>query len=776
MTDNMAAIYKTVKKVNHFRDEMRKLSDAELKDKTRQFKERIQAGESLDQLLPEAFAVIREADLRVLQMFPYDDQIFGGIVIHQGDIADMKTGEGKSLTATMPLYLNALTGKGAILVTVNTYLANRDGHKLGQVFEFMNLTVAIGVPLPGMSDFTPAEKRQIYQADIIYTTADKLGFDYLLENISSNREDRYLRPYNFVVIDEADAILLDMASMPLIISGAPRVQSNLYPLADKFTGILRKDIEYDFEPSSGAVSLSAAGIQAAQRFYQIDNLYEREHFRLNRHINLSIRAKELFQPLRDYLVVDNKVMLLSADTGRLLEGNKLQGGLHQAIEAKEEVPITKENRAMASITYQNLFYMFATLSGMTGTAKGSEEELLKTYRTKIIEVPTYRPIIRQDLDDQVFKTMAEKEQQIIAKIKAIHATGQPVLLTTSSVKNSAKFSHYLLNEGISHNLLNALSEAKEAEMIAEAGQRGAVTVATLMAGRGTDIKLGEGVKELGGLYIIGTEKMPSQRIDWQIRGRAGRMGDPGSSIFYTSLEDDVFVRYGTVAPEKIVKSSFSNRQMHMLLKRAQRVSEDNARGARDLALQFDIAMSKQRDMVYQERDQIIARKRPITTENMMAIASDVFDEFLSHPQESMKDRLLRFVYDTLSFHLPEDFETLDFDSQQQLKLFLMQLFTTKMAEKKQDMAAADVYEKFQSLVFLKAIDEAWVEQVDYLEQLKTVVLERTVAQHKIEYEYRREAFLAYQEMRKQVYLEIIRLFCLSEIETKWDGSMVVQFA
>lgn len=774
-TDGLIQIKELVEKVNRLKDEMRALSDAELQDKTRQFKERLKAGEKLDALLPEAFAAVREADLRVLNMFPYDTQVLAGIVIHNGDIAAMKTGEGKSLAATMPLYLNALVGKGAILVTVNAYLANRDGKDIARVYTFMGLKVAIGVQPLAAKDFTPEEKRDIYNSDIIYTTSDKLGFDYLLEHLTSTKEDKYLRPYHYVVIDEADAILLDLAQMPLVISGAPRVQSNLYPLAEKFVSTLRKNVEYEYDESLGSVSLTEKGMEAARHFYSLDSLYNRDYFQLNRHVNLALRAMEIFMSMRDYMVMGGEIKLLSPITGRLLEGNKLQGGLHQAIETKEGVEITRENRAMASITYQNLFLMFDKISGMTGTAKGSEEELLKTYKTNVIEIPTYKPLIRKDEPDVILDTTEKKDKLIIDYVKQVHSTGQPIIITTSSVKNSAAFSEYLFEEGLSHNLLNALSEAKEAEIIREAGQKGSITVATLMAGRGTDIKLEDDVKELGGLVMVGTEKMPNRRIEEQIRGRAGRMGNPGLSKFYCSMEDDLFVRFGSIRQEDLGKKKLPESKKQHLLNRAQRANEDSASDARDLSMKFDTAMVKQRVIVYRERDRIIDGDN-ISDEKLAAIAGSVFDEALASMTEDRTDFFARFIFDNLTYHLQSEYYALDHNDNKAVKQFLMDTFSGEVQNKKKMLEEKNLYSRFQSLVFLKAIDEAWVEQADFLEQLKTVVQDRNIAQHKVEYEYRKEAFHAFQEMKSNINREVVRLLCLSEIETKDDGSLVIQYA
>jgi preprotein translocase subunit SecA len=775
MVDGEVKYRRLIERVISYQDAMRALSDAQLRDKTREFRERLDKGEQLDHIMAEAYAAMREADLRIVGKLPYENQVFAAIVMHQGNIAAMKTGEGKSLTATLPLYLNALTGRGAILVTVNGYLARRDAEEFAPVFKFMDLRLAIGVPEAGAADFSAQEKKEIYAADVVYSTSDKVGFDYLLENLAGTSEEKYLRPFNYVLIDEADAILLDLAQMPLVISGSPRVQSNLYPLADAFAATLREGIEYEYDESNGIVNLTEDGIAAANRFFQVQNLYDPEYFQLNRHINLALRARTRFQPMRDYMVMGTNLVLLSSVTGRLLEGNKLQGGLHQAIEGRESLEITRENRAMASVTYQNLFLMFDTMGGMTGTAKGSEKELLKTYGTEVVEIPTFRPIIRKDDPDIVVATLEEKERLVMDYLEEVRHSGRPILLTTASVASSVKFSQYLLDRGIEHNLLNALSEAKEAEMVREGGRKGAITVATLIAGRGTDIKLEVDAEELGGLVIIGTEKLPNRRVEDQVRGRSGRQGEPGSSRFYASMEDDLFVRWGSVKQENIQKRRRSPRAMLHLLNRAQLASEDSASGARKLSKDFDIAMARQRDLVYEMRNQIITGE-PITRQELEGIAAAVLaDAAAAHSWET-PGSVMRFIFDNLSYHLPAGFDSLDTGNQQHLRQFLSEMFSQAVQEKVDTLADADVYARFQNIIFLKAIDVAWVEQVDFLEQLKTVVQDRNMAQHKVEYEYRKEAYFAFEEMKKRIKRDIVRLLCLSRIEHGADGGLIIQFA
>lgn len=772
MADSGARNRRLVRQVGSYADAVRALSDTDLRARTGAFRDRLDRGEPLDRLLPEAYAVVREACLRVVGKFPYDNQVLAAVVMHQGDIAAMRTGEGKSLTATLPLYLNALTGRGSMLVTVNGYLAHRDAEEFGPLFDFLGLRLAVGVPEAGAPDFSSAQKKDIYAADVVYTTSDKVGFDYLLENLAGTAAEKYLRPFNYVLIDEADAILLDLAQMPLVISGSPRVQSNLYPLADGFVATLREGVEYEHDESLGVVHLTDDGIAAANRYFHVDNVYDPQYFQLNRHIQLALRARTRFQSMQDYMVMGDSLVLLSGVTGRLLEGNKLQGGLHQAIEAREGLEVTIENRAMASVTYQNLFLMFEKMAGMTGTAKGSEKELRETYGTRVVEIPTYRPVIRTDEPDVVVASVEEKERLVMEYVEEVRATGRPILLTTASVQSSLKFSGYLLDRGIEHNLLNALSEAKEAEMVREGGRKGAITVATLIAGRGTDIKLTPDAKKLGGLVIIGTEKLPNQRVEHQVRGRSGRQGEPGSTRFYASLEDDLFVRWGSVKPEEVHRRRRSPRTMQRLLDRAQRASEDSASGSRKLSKDFDVAMARQRDLVYEMRDQIITGE-PVARAELDAIADRVLDE--AAPGWDSRDAVRRYVLDNLGYHLPEEIETLDVRDRGHVRDVLAGLFSQAVQDKV-DSLDPDLFARFQSIVLLKSIDVAWIEQVDFLEQLKTVVQDRNMAQHKVEYEYRREAYFAFEEMKRRIDRDIVRLLCLSRIERGPDDALIIQFA
>ena len=534
----------TLKKINGLKDEMAALSDEALAVKTVEFRQRLAEGETLDDLLVEAFAVVREADKRILGMFPYDVQVMGGIVIHQGNVAEMNTGEGKTLTATMPLYLNALTGKGAMLITTNEYLAKRDAEEMGPVYRFLGLSIGIPFTDDPEEELKAEDKKKIYNSDIIYLTNSSLGFDYLSDNLASSSNEKFLRPFDYVIIDEIDDILLDSAQTPLIIAGSPRVQSNYYGIIDTLVTTMVENEDYIFKEEKEEIWLTTKGAKTAESFLGIDNLYKEEYATYVRHLVYSLRAHKLFTRDKEYIIRDDEMILLDKGTGRLMEMTKLQGGLHQAIEAKEHVKLSPETRAMASITYQSLFKMFNKISGMTGTGKVAEKEFLETYNMSVIRIPTNRPLIRKDYPDNLYVTLPEKVYASLECIKEYHLKGNPLLVFVGSVEMSHLYSSLLLREGIAHNVLNANNAAREAQIVSESGQMGAVTVATSMAGRGTDIKLGPGVAELGGLVVIGTERMESQRIDLQIRGRSGRQGDPGLSKFFVSLEDDVIKKFG----------------------------------------------------------------------------------------------------------------------------------------------------------------------------------------------------------------------------------------
>ena len=584
-TNKIRKLQRILNRIKKYKSKIAAMTDEQLADMTRVFKERLAQGSSLDELLPEAYAVICEADYRILGKFPYDVQILGGIALHQGYLAEMNTGEGKTLTATMPLYLNALTGKSTILVTTNEYLVLRDAEEMGQVYSFMGLTVAAGVRARQDEKISNDEKREIYNADIVYTTHSALGFDYLFNNLVTSAEDRFMREFYYVIIDEADFVLLDSAQTPLVISGAPRVQSNLYEMADFFVKTLEEDRDYEAEEKK--VWLTDQGVRYAEQYFGIDNFYGREYFEINRHVTLALRAHVLFLKEKEYVVAENEeIRLLDSGSGRMMPGVKLRGGQHQALEVKEHLKVSQENRSVASVTYQNLFLLFPKMAGMSGTIADASDELRDVYGVDVLVVPPNCPVIRKDLPDRVFQDADSQFRAAIDAACAVHSTGQPVLLVVSTIAETELVSKLLTNQKIPHNVLNANNAFWEADIIKEAGQMNAVTVATAMAGRGTDIKLGEGVEELGGLAIIGVGRMNNIRQERQARGRAGRQGAPGNSRFYISLEDEIVADYGAPYIRKHMEKGrhFSKSRIHRLVCNAQKLCEESAVLSRRQAL------------------------------------------------------------------------------------------------------------------------------------------------------------------------------------------------
>lgn len=780
---------KILAKVKSFESEIAGLSDADLRKKTQEFKERLAAGETLDDLLPEAYAVVREADKRVLGMFPYDVQVMGAIVLHEGNVAEMATGEGKTLTATMPLYLNALSGQGAMLVTTNTYLALRDAQEMGQVYRFLGLTIEAAVVADGSGNLTPKQKRLIYQADIVYTTNSALGFDYLIENLAENKDSQYLSPFNYVIIDEIDSILLDSAQVPLVISGAPRVQSNFYSIMDTFITTLKEEEDYHYDDEKNEVWLTSKGILAAESFLDLEHLFSKENQELVRHLNLALRAHKLYKKDKDYVVrqgdKEAEVVLLDRSTGRLLEMTRLQGGQHQAIEAKEHVKLTEETRAMASITYQNLFRLFRKISGMTGTGKVVESEFMETYSMSVIKIPTNQPVIRQDLPDQLYQTLPEKVFASLDEVKHYHAQGNPLLIFTGSVEMSEIYSSLLLREGIAHNLLNANNAAREAQIIAESGQKGAVTVATSMAGRGTDIKLGPGVADLGGLVVIGTERMENQRIDLQIRGRSGRQGDPGISKFFISLEDDLLRKWGPDWLKKFYKDysteevqqhpvQLGQRRFRRLVAKAQRASESSAKMSRRMTLEYAQCMKIQREITYAERNRLIQAEERIDEEISRVLSQVIHQAAYEQSYETRAD-LYRFILDHFSYHaerIPYDF---DIYSPEKIAELLQDIAEQELQAKKAYLKSDKLFTHFQRVSVLKAIDENWVEQVDYLQQLKTALSGQHFSMKNPLVEYYQEAYDGFEYMKERMKQQIVKNLLMSELALNPKGEVIMYF-
>lgn len=773
----------TLKKINGLKDKMAALSDEALAAKTVEFRKRLAKGETLDDLLVEAFAVVREADKRILGMFPYDVQVMGGIVIHQGNVAEMNTGEGKTLTATLPVYLNSLTGKGTMVITTNEYLAKRDAEEMGQVYRFLGLTV--GIPFTGnpLNEYKSEEKKLIYASDVIYTTNSALGFDYLTDNLASSSKDKFLRPFNYVIIDEIDDILLDSAQTPLIIAGSPRVQSNYYGIIDTLVTTLVENEDYIFKEEKEEIWLTTKGAKTAERFLGIDNLYKEEYATYVRHLVYSLRAHKLFTRDKEYIIRDDEMVLLDKGTGRLMEMTKLQGGLHQAIEAKEHVKLSPETRAMASITYQSLFKMFNKISGMTGTGKVAEKEFLETYNMSVIRIPTNRPLLRKDYPDNLYVTLPEKVYASLECIKEYHLKGNPLLVFVGSVEMSHLYSSLLLREGIAHNVLNANNAAREAQIVSESGQMGAVTVATSMAGRGTDIKLGPGVAELGGLVVVGTERMESQRIDLQIRGRSGRQGDPGLSKFFVSLEDDVIKKFGPSWVHRMYQeysvADITQPQVlegikyHRLVDKAQNASDSASRTNRQRTLEYAESMNIQRDLIYKERNRLINGDR-----DLRDVLSEMIDEYIETIlSDNLKTReeLFHYIITNISFNIRELPLDLVIEDEQELRNFLIQIINNELNDKKALLEPHDLYDQFLRISMLKAIDDNWVEQVDYLQQLMMAIGGQTASQTNPIVEYYREAYMGFETMKEQIRSDMVRNVLMGLVQMGPKGEIVTHF-
>lgn len=747
---------------------VKELSDYELKNKTIEFKNRLSKGETTDDLLPEAFAVCCEADYRVLGMFPFDVQILGGIALHLCYLAEMNTGEGKTLTATMPLYLNGLTGKSTILVTANEYLAIRDAEEMGQVYEFLGLSVKAGVTRDTNEKLDNDQKKEIYAADIVYTTHGSLGFDYLLNNLVHSKEDRFMRELYYVIIDEADSVLLDSASMPLVISGSPRVQSNLYGITDFFVTTLVEDEHYIVEDNK--VWLTDKGIEYAQRYFRIENLYSKENFDVLRHVVLALRAHYLMDKDVDYVVTDSgEIVLLDKSTGRKMKGMKLRGGSHQAIEEKERLKLSQEQRSVASVTYQNLFNLFPKMSGMSGTIADGKDELLEVYHKQVVVIPPNKPMVRKDLPDKYFKTSEEQFDAVIKETVKRHNTGQPVLLIASLISDTEMLSKLLVQENIEHSVLNANNAFWEAEIIKEAGQKNVVTVATSMAGRGTDIRLGSGVKELGGLCVLGIGRMNNTRDERQARGRAGRQGEPGVSIFYTSLEDDVCEILGDDFLEKYIEKDkhISKRRIKKLINKSQKIKSESSVFQRKNAVDYDSVMQRQRTIMYKTRNDLLDGKS-LDENYLLSICEDNIKNFVKSNKKLDSYAVHRYVLDNLSYRLQEMDE-----STKNQKDYLIQY--SKMAFNNKKKSLGDRFSEYCRLCTLRALDDGWVEEVDYLQQLQAAISGRSSAQRNLLFEYQREARISFEDMEKSIKKAMIRNILLGEVSFGKDNEMIILY-
>lgn len=764
-----------LKKVKKELLRIQKLSDDALSRKTAEFKKRISEGASTNSILPEAYAVVCEADRRVLGMEPYDCQILGGIALHYGYLAEMNTGEGKTLTATMPLYLNALTGKSTILVTANDYLADRDAKEMGPVYRFLGMTVCSGANTDQKNGQRNAAKRQVYYADIVYTTYSALGFDYLFHNIVSSAEERFMREFYYVIIDEADMVLMDAATMPLVISGAPHVQSNLYALTDFFVTTLQPERDYTEEEQS--VWLTDEGAAYAEQFFGIQNFYAAENFELNRHVTLALKAHVVMEKGKDYVVTEEKeVFLLDSGTGRVLPGMKLRGGIHQAIEAKEKLEITQENRSVASITYQNLFLLFPHMSGMSGTIADARKELYKIYKKKVVVIPPNRPLQREDMADRFFKHSEVQYKEAVEAVLRYHKIGRPVLIVTSTIADTELISRILIKNQVAHSVLNANNAYWEAQIIKEAGLKGAVTVSTGMAGRGTDIRLGPGVRELGGLAVIGIGRMPNIRLERQARGRAGRQGDPGSSQFFVSLEDEVVSAAGEKILVKYVDRDhrISKRKLKRLINGTQKIQEEQTAAQRKKSVDYDMVMKRQRTMMYDARNRLLDGES-LETETVQRLARESVKMFLRETGKPTPGDVTRYILNNICYNLDDRFSNLDRIEKKPLEQDLLSFVNTVWENKARSFSSKAELKEYIRRCCLRAIDDAWVEQVDYLQQLQYVVSGWSTAQRNPVFEYHEEAYKSFLRMERIIKKEIVRNIFLGKQEYGWAGEMRVVF-
>lgn len=763
-------INKIANKVEKYAKPMAALSDDELKAKTDEFRARYKKGEDLDHMLPEAFAVAREGAKRVLGLYPFHVQIMGGIVLHEGNIAEMKTGEGKTLTATMPVYLNAISGKGVHVITVNEYLSKRDATEMGQLYNWLGCSVGIN-----NSEMSPDQKREAYKADIMYSTNSEIGFDYLRDNMAVYKEDQVQRGLNYALVDEVDSILIDEARTPLIISGPGTGTSKLYKQTDRFVKTLKNEVDYKVDLESKTVALTDEGIQKAEKYFNLKNLYDPENTALTHHLDQALRANYIMHRDKDYVVSDGEVLIVDSFTGRVMQGRRFSDGLHQAIEAKEGVQIQEENKTMANITYQNLFRMYNKLAGMTGTAKTEQEEFREIYNMETITIPTNKPVQRKDEPDLLYPTLQSKFAAVVKRIKSLHEKGQPILVGTVAVETSEYLSHLLDQEHIPHVVLNAKNHAKEADIIKNAGQRGAVTIATNMAGRGTDIKLGPGVRELGGLAVIGTERHESRRIDNQLRGRSGRQGDPGLSQFYLSLEDDLMKRFGgdrikaflermkVDDDDAVIKSRFLTHQVESAQKRV----EGNNYDSRKNVLQYDDVMREQREIIYKERQEIITEDKSLKWVLMPIFKRTIQREVEQHTLGDRKDWDLKGIIDFAEEVIvkPDTVTVADLadKSPRQMVDFLMGYAKQIYKDKQKQLYDPAQMLEFEKVVLLRVVDSHWTDHIDVMDQFRQSVGLRGYGQLNPLVEYQTAGYHMFEQMIADIEYETTRLFMKSQI-------------
>ncbi|WP_299093535.1 preprotein translocase subunit SecA [uncultured Metabacillus sp.] len=759
---------------------MSSLSDEELKAKTEEFKGRLAKGETLDDLLIEAFAVVREAAKRVLGLYPYKVQLMGGISLHEGNISEMKTGEGKTLTSTMPVYLNALSGEGVHVVTVNEYLAGRDAREMGQIFEFLGITVGLN-----LNSLNKDEKREAYAADVTYSTNNELGFDYLRDNMVLYREQMVQRPLNFAIIDEVDSILVDEARTPLIISGQAAKSTKLYLQANGFVRQLKQEEDYTYDVKTKAVQLTEDGITKAEKAFGIDNLFDISHVALNHHINQALKAHFVMQRDVDYVVEEEQVVIVDSFTGRLMKGRRYSDGLHQAIEAKEGLEIQNESMTLATITFQNYFRMYKKLAGMTGTAKTEEEEFRNIYNMQVVAIPTNKPVTRDDRPDLVYRTMEGKFRAVVEDVKQRHDLGQPVLVGTVAVETSELISQLLKKKGVPHHVLNAKNHEKEAEIIENAGQLGAVTIATNMAGRGTDIKLGDGVREKGGLAVIGTERHESRRIDNQLRGRSGRQGDPGVTQFYLSMEDELMRRFGSENMMNMMDrlgmddtQPIQSKIVSRAVESAQKRVEGNNFDARKQLLQYDDVLRQQREVIYKQRFEVLDSEnlRDIVEKMLVSTIERTVASYM--PQDEDEENWnLDGIVDYMNANILQegDLELNDLRGQDPEEIIEM---ITKKAkdyyDQKEEDFGPEQMREFEKVILLRAVDSKWMDHIDAMDQLRQGIHLRAYGQTDPLREYQMEGFAMFENMIAAIEEDVAKYIMKAQIRNNLERQEVAK--
>ncbi|WP_102335585.1 preprotein translocase subunit SecA [Salimicrobium jeotgali] len=774
-------LQKIVDKIEALEPEIEQLTDEELRQKTDEFKKRYEDGETLDDLLNEAYAVVREGAKRVLGMRPFPVQIMGAISMHEGNIAEMKTGEGKTLASTMPAYLNALSGEGVHIVTVNDYLASRDSEDMGELYNFLGLTT--GLNANGLSK---EEKRAAYNADITYGTNNEYGFDYLRDNMVLYKEQMVQRPLPFAIIDEVDSILIDEARTPLIISGTAKKSADMYNAANAFVRLLKIDEDFTYDEKTKNVQLTEEGIDKAERYFKIENLFDLGNVALIHHINQGLKAQETMHRDADYVVQDGEVVIVDQFTGRLMQGRRYSDGLHQAIEAKEGLPIQNESMTLASITFQNFFRMYDKIAGMTGTAKTESEEFLSIYNMHVVQIPTNKPIIREDHADLVYKTTDGKFRAVVEEIKERYEQGQPVLVGTVAVETSEVISRYLKKAGVPHNVLNAKNHFREAEIIENAGQKGAITIATNMAGRGTDIKLGEGVVDLGGLAVIGTERHESRRIDNQLRGRSGRQGDPGMSRFYLSTDDELMRRFASDNVRSMMErlgmddsQPIESKMISRAVESAQRRVEGNNFDARKTILSFDDVLRQQREVIYKQRYEVL------TSENLREIVEQMIERTVArtvqaHTADEVDenweiDAIVNYLRSNLLMENDITEDDLKGKEPEEMEELIMKKILERYDEKEAELTEEQMRE-FEKVILLRTVDQKWMDHIDQMDQLRQGIHLRAYGQNDPLQEYQMEGFRMFEEMVQAIDEESSRYVMKAEIRNNLQRQEVAEGA